>query len=62
MGEKSKKEKKSKKEVEEPVADGAPKKLYLAPIAKPLADDKLSKKARTLLMMLSPQIAYLDLD
>ena len=46
MGEKVKKEKKAKKESSdvdmEPAVD---KKVILAPIAKPLADDKLSKKA-----------------
>ena len=50
MGEKAKKEKKAKKEaaVEEEAAPAAApagdRKAYLAPIAKPLADDKLSKK------------------
>lgn len=48
MGEKVKKEKKAKKESSdvdmEPAAD---RKIVLAPIAKPLADDKLSKKVGT---------------
>lgn len=47
MGEKTKKEKKSKKEAEEATAP-LEKKLILAPIAKPLADEKLSKKASTI--------------
>ncbi len=44
MGEKTKKEKKSKKEGGDAPAPSE-KKLILAPIAKPLADEKLSKKA-----------------
>lgn len=44
MGKDSKKEKKSKKDKEENGGDVAPKKLLIAPIAKPLADEKLSKK------------------
>jgi len=46
MGKKEKKVKTPKKEVEEKAEDAAPKKLFLAPIARPLADDKLSKKVR----------------
>ena len=47
MGEKSKKEKKSKKKAPEVAAvDAVEKKVVLAPIAKPIADDKLTKKAR----------------
>ena len=44
MGEKPKKEKKAKKEVED-VKEAVEKKVVLAPIAKPLADEKLEKKA-----------------
>jgi hypothetical protein len=53
MGEKPKKEKKAKKAAAagdaSPTAAAAPaveRKAILAPIAKPLADDKLSKKVR----------------
>jgi len=50
MGEKSKKEKKAKREsVDEGTLVSAVKKEYLAPIAKPLADDKLCKKVRIIL-------------
>ena len=47
-----KKEKKEKKAKEAPAAEeaavAAPKQVALAPIAKPLADDKLTKKVRRL--------------
>lgn len=44
MGEKPKKEKKAKKEAED-AAPAVERKVVLAPIAKPLADEKLEKKA-----------------
>lgn len=50
MGEKSKKEKKAKREsVDEGTLVTAAKKEYLAPIAKPLADDKLCKKVTNII-------------
>jgi hypothetical protein len=49
MGEKVKKEKKAKKETSDvEMAPAVDKKIVLAKIAKPLADDKLSKKVGTL--------------
>jgi hypothetical protein len=45
MGEKTKKDKKVKKGADEVTAVPSERKLILAPIAKPLADEKLSKKA-----------------
>ena len=44
---KEKKEKKSKKDDEGSKKQEVPKVAFLAPIAKPLADEKLSKKVRT---------------